>query len=216
MLIIRDYQENDEKEWVYTKALSYLFSPFFDDMERSKTPLDADVFDDRIALVAIEDNRLVGLLDIDIYNSEYSRSYAYAPANKVAYFTNLAVHPDYQGQGIAQGLYEIAKERLLEQDVDKLVIFTREGDVANYLYQKWGGQLVCQDTLVIGRPKDRPDISFSVNLDAKQIALQTDGRTVPYYLREGVYILANKEDLALFDVETTYEEVTYVIDLVKA
>ena len=33
---IQIYDSIYEKSWVYTKALSYLFSPFFDDMSRSK------------------------------------------------------------------------------------------------------------------------------------------------------------------------------------
>lgn len=90
MIRIRPYEATDEKAWVYTKALSYLFSPFFDDRETSKPPLDREVFEDRLALVAEVEGNLVGLLDIDIYNTEYSRSYRYAPADKVAYFTNLA------------------------------------------------------------------------------------------------------------------------------
>jgi len=36
---IRDYINSDEKEWVYTKALSYLFSPFFDDISKTKDTL---------------------------------------------------------------------------------------------------------------------------------------------------------------------------------
>lgn len=33
-MMIRTYQPQDEKGWVYTKALSYLFSPFFDEGDR--------------------------------------------------------------------------------------------------------------------------------------------------------------------------------------
>ncbi len=38
---IRPYDhEKDHKGWVYTKALSYLFSPFFDDFDRENAELD--------------------------------------------------------------------------------------------------------------------------------------------------------------------------------
>ena len=33
---IQTYDSTYERSWVYTKALSYLFSPFVDDMSRSK------------------------------------------------------------------------------------------------------------------------------------------------------------------------------------
>lgn len=214
MLMIRPYEMTDEKAWVYTKALSYLFSPFFDDRETHKSDLDQTVFEDRIALVAEQDGVLVGLLDIDIYNAEYSRSYRYAPADKVAYFTNLAVHPDYQGQGIAQALYAQAEQDLRAKGVAKLAIFTREGDKVNYLYQKWGGQLVCQDTLIIGRPKTSVMPSFEVDLSQGRICLSNaDGQSVPYYLREGVYIVSNPEDMSLFDIDECFQEMTYVVDL---
>lgn len=214
MIKIRPYEATDEKAWVYTKALSYLFSPFFDDRETSKPPLDREVFEDRIALVAEAEGHLVGLLDIDIYNAEYSRSYRYAPADKVAYFTNLAVHPDYQGKGIAQLLFVEARKALLAKSVEKLAIFTRSGHVVNHLYRKWGGRLVCQDTLIIGRPKTEIMPSFEVDLSQGRICLSNaDGQSVPYYLREGVYIVSNPEDMSLFDIDECFQEMTYVVDL---
>ncbi|MBF0818707.1 GNAT family N-acetyltransferase [Streptococcus acidominimus] len=216
-MLIRKYQTGDEKGWVYTKALSYLFSPFFDDRETVKPPLNTDIYAHRIEWVAEIAGQVVGLLDIDIYNQECSQSYRYAPANKVAYFTNLAVHPDYQGQGIAQALYAKALGELQEHQVEKLAIFTREGDVANHLYQKWGGKLVCVDYLVIGQPKDTPKVRFGVELDEGRLSL-TDraGQALPYYLREGIYIVAAQADLDLFDIENFYQELTYIVDILPA
>lgn len=124
---IRNYQAGDEKGWVYTKALAYLFSPFFDDRDTFKPALDREVFDERIELVAEEAGQIVGILDIEIYNQEYSRIYRYAPADKVAYFSNLAVHPEFQGRGIAQVLFDRARAKLEEKKVEKLSIFTRDG-----------------------------------------------------------------------------------------
>ncbi len=133
-MIIRKYQTSDEKGWVYCKALSYLFSPFFDDRETEKPELMTDVYDHRVEWVAEVDGQIVGLIDIDIYTEECSQSYIYAPSKRTAYFTNLAVHPDFQGQGIAQALFEKAEQELREQGVEKLAIFTREDDAANHFY----------------------------------------------------------------------------------
>ncbi|MTB63571.1 GNAT family N-acetyltransferase [Streptococcus sp. zg-86] len=216
-MLIRKYKSSDEKGWVYTKALSYLFSPFFDDRETAKPTLNRDIYDDRIEWVAEKDGQIVGLLDIDIYNQECSQSYLYAPADKVAYFTNLAVHPDYQGQGIAQALYDRALQELQEYQVERLAIFTREGDVANHLYQKWGGKLVCSDYLVVGQPKDTPTFRFGVDVEKASLSLiDMAGQPLPYYLREGIYIVANQADLDLFDIEECYQEFTYVIDICLA
>lgn len=148
------------------------------------------------------DGQIVGLLDMDIYNLECSQSYLYAPADRVAYFTNLAVHPDYQGQGIAQAPYAQALSELREYQVEKLAIFTRAGDVVNHPYQKWGGKLVCSNYLVIGQPKDTPDFRFGVDLDRGCVSLKdVKGQALPYYLREGIYIVADEADLGLFDME---------------
>jgi len=117
---IRFYQASDEKNWVYTKALSYLFSPFFDDMETEKTAFNPEIYQDSIELVAEIDQQIVGLLDIGIYQPEVSQNYLYHQADAVAYFTNLAVHPDFQRQGIAGKLFSEAKKQLIEKQVDAL------------------------------------------------------------------------------------------------
>ncbi|HEM6220126.1 TPA: GNAT family N-acetyltransferase [Streptococcus suis] len=215
-MIIRNYQTSDEKGWVYCKALSYLFSPFFDDRETEKPELLTDIYDYRVEWVAEVDGQIVGLIDIDIYTEECSQSYIYAPSKRTAYFTNLAVHPDFQGQGIAQALFEQAVNELREQGVEKLAIFTREDDAANHLYQKWGGQLVCTDYLVVGAPKDIPTFRFGIDLEQGRLAFTDEtGQSVPYYLREGVYVVSEETDLELFDIEDVYQELTYVVDLTE-
>lgn len=102
-----------------------------------------------------------------------------------------------------------------EQGVEKLAIFTREGDVANHLYRKWGGQLVCSDYLVVGAPKDIPTFRFGIDLEQGRLSFSDEaGQSVPYYLREGVYVVTDQSDLELFDIEEVYQELTYVVDLV--
>ncbi len=57
---------------------------------------------------------------------------------RAAYFTNLAVHPDFPRAGHCSA-FEKAEQELRAQGVEKLAIFTREDD-ASHLYQKWGGE----------------------------------------------------------------------------
>lgn len=197
------------------RPLATYFRPFFDDRETEKPALLTDIYDKRIELVTEIDGQIVGLIDIDIYSQENSQTYLYAPSQRTAYLTNLAVHPDYQGQGIAQALYEKAEQALKEAGVEKLAIFTRDGDVANHLYKKWGGELVCSDYLVIGTPKDTAYVRFGVDLPNAKLAFTDEaGQPAPYYLREGVYVVTNQSDLELFDIEAVYQEMTYVVDLV--
>lgn len=211
---IQIYDSTYEKSWVYTKALSYLFSPFFDDMSRSKDEFTEEPYQDSVELIAVEDDQVVGLLDIGIYTEEASHSYAYYPGEKIAYFANLAVHPDFQNQGIASQLFYSAWGQLQEKNVEALIIFSRDGEQANHLYQKWGGKLICQDYLVVGRPKDQIAFSFGVDTKQRTICLtDKSGNPLGYYQREGHYIVSRKEDLEHFDIDELYKEHTYVLKI---
>lgn len=211
---IQIYDSIYEKSWVYTKALSYLFSPFFDDMSRYKDEFTEEPYQDSVELIAVEDDQVVGLLDIGIYTEEASHSYPYYPGKKMAYFANLAVHPDFQNQGIASQLFHSAWEQLHEKKVEALIIFTRDGEQANHLYQKWGGKLICQDYLVVGRPKDQIAFSFSVDNKQQTICLtDKSGNSLGYYQREGHYIVSRKEDLEHFEIDELYKEHTYVLKI---
>lgn len=211
---IQTYDSTYERSWVYTKALSYLFSPFFDDMSRSKDEFTEEPYQDSVELIAVEDDQVVGLLDIGIYTKEASHAYPYYPGEKIAYFANLAVHPDFQNQGIASQLFQTAREKLQEKKVEALIIFTRDGEQANHLYQKWGGKLICQDYLVVGRPKDQTPFSFSVDAKQQTICLtDKSGKSLGYYQREGHYIVSREEDLEHFEIDELYKEHTYVLKI---
>lgn len=216
-ITIRNYQKNDEKEWVYTKALSYLFSDFFDDISQTKDTFNLPVFTDSIELVALSDNKVVGLIDIGIYTKAISQNYLYYPAESVAYFSNFAIHPDYQGLKIGQQLFDIAKEQLIQKNVDILAIFTRSDGPANYLYQKWGAELVAKNYLVVGLAKNEKEaIKLSVDTTKKQLIVTCpSGEETTHYKREGTYLVTQEEDLALFDAEKVISEYSYILRLSK-
>ena len=183
-------------------------------MSRSKDEFTEEPYQDSIELIAVEDDQVVGLLDIGIYTEEASRSYPYYPGEKIAYFANLAVHPDFQNQGIAGQLFQTSWEKLHEKKVEALIIFTRDGEQANHLYQKWGGKLICQDYLVVGRPKDQTPFSFSVDRKQQTICLtDKSGNSLGYYQREGHYIVSKEEDLEHFEIDELYKEHTYVLKI---
>ncbi len=210
MIMIKPFENQHEKSWVYCKALSYLYSDFFDDISRTKDNF-RDFYEDSIELVALDGDIVVGLLDIGIYSRENSRAYAYYSCDKVAYFANLAVHPDYQGQGIANQLFERAEILLREKGVEALAIFTRDDEKANHLYQKWGAEVISRDWLVVGTPKSQEQsFTFQVLPEQKRLAFVTEDGELPYYQREGYYIVAKEKDLELFEIEKVYEERTYL------
>ncbi len=162
-------------------------------------------------MIALDGATVVGLLDIGIYDTEGSRSYPYYSCGRLAYFANLAVHPDYQNQGIANKLFEKAEKLLLSKKVQALSIFTRGDANANYLYQKWGAKLIAKDWLVVGLPKTlHQDFTFKVLKDDQRLKFETIDGQLPYYQREGVYIVSQEEALAAFEAEAIYEERTYL------
>lgn len=210
MIGIKNYEPKHEKSWVYCKALVYLFSDFWDDDSREKDDF-SDYYEDSIELIALDGETVVGLLDIGIYDKEASRAYPYYSCDKLAYFANLAVHPDYQNQGIANKLFEKAEKLLLSKKVQGLSIFTRGDANANYLYQKWGAELIAKDWLVVGLPKTlHQDFTFKVLKDDQRLKFETTDGELPYYQREGVYIVSQEEALAAFEAEAIYEERTYL------
>ncbi len=162
-------------------------------------------------MIALDGATVVGLLDIGIYDTEASRSYPYYSCDRLAYFANLAVHPDYQNQGIANKLFEKAEKLLLSKKVQALSIFTRGDANANYLYQKWGAELIAKDWLVVGLPKTlHQDFTFKVLKDNQRLRFETTDGELSYYQREGVYIVSQEEALASFEAEAIYEERTYL------
>ncbi|OFI48792.1 GNAT family N-acetyltransferase [Floricoccus tropicus] len=209
---IRSYSDTDEKEWVYTKALSYLFSPFFDDMETSKTRFNPEIYKDSIELVAVIDGQIVGILDIGIYNEDASRNYMYYQGDSVAYFTNLAVHPDFQKKGIAKKLFEVARNKLIEKNVEALSIFTRKSDATLELYKKWGAKLICKDYLVVGRPKNQSSVRFQFDKENKKLNLfNIQGEQKASLLNEGHYLITDEEELENYDIDELIEEYTYLL-----
>lgn len=210
MISIKHYEPKYEKSWVYCKALAYLFSDFWDDDSREKDDF-SEYYEDSIELIALDGATVVGLLDIGIYDKEASRAYPYYSCDKLAYFANLAVHPDYQNQGIANKLFEKAEKLLLSKKVQALSIFTRGDANANYLYQKWGAELIAKDWLVVGLPKTlHQDFTFKVLKDNQRLRFETTDGELSYYQREGVYIVSQEEALASFEAEAIYEERSYL------
>ncbi|MDO4666551.1 MAG: GNAT family N-acetyltransferase [Streptococcus sp.] len=208
---IISYQDIYEKSWIYTKALAYIFSEFWDDRETEKTHFTTDPYEDSIELIAVEGDKVIGLLDLGIYNQKASEHYFYYPCRKLAYFANFAVHPDHQGQGIAQALFEKAEELLRLKKVSALSIYTRGDAVANHLYQKWAGEPICETYLVEGRLLSDKKVKLGFDAKQRKLSYQTlTGESLPYTFYGGHYSVANSEDLDLFDCDSITKERTYL------
>lgn len=116
---IRNYEEKDEKGWVRCRVLSFLDTAYYDDVHREKEKFE----NPSIELVAVKDDQVVGLIDIE-YDTEEEKVVSEEETGGMIW--HLAVHPDFQGQGIGKALMERAVEEAIKQNLEILEVWTRD------------------------------------------------------------------------------------------
>lgn len=116
---IRNYESTDEKGWVRCRVLSFLDTAYYDDVHREKEKYE----NPSIELVAIEDDMVVGLIDIE-YDTEEEKVSTEEETGGMIW--HLAVHPDYQGRGIGTQLMERAVEESIKLNLEILEAWTRD------------------------------------------------------------------------------------------
>ena len=128
-MLIRDYCDNDERGWLQCRVLSFLDTAYFDNVLQEKETYDYP----SIELVAESEGRIVGLLDI-----EYEEKAGRVCSNDEilsGMIWHLAVHPDFQNQGIASSLLHEAKNRLEKLNIYRLEAWTRDDQWVNQWYE---------------------------------------------------------------------------------
>lgn len=118
MSLIRSYQPSDVQEWLRCRALAFLGTCYYDDVWTQRPDSAA------IKLVAVEAERLAGLIDIEI-------------DHELATIDTVAVHPDFQNQGVGTALLEAAAA-LLPETVRVLDAWTREDPATLAWYRSRG------------------------------------------------------------------------------
>ena len=107
---IREYRPADETSWLRCRVLSFLSTPYFDDVLRTKPETPAPGF----ALVANEEHGTVtGIIDVTV-------------EDELATIDTVAVHPDHQHQGIGRALLAGARDRVSALGVPTLDAWTRD------------------------------------------------------------------------------------------
>lgn len=119
---IRDYEPADEREWVRSRAVAFLDTCYYDSVEPRKPVEDADA---AIDLVAVDDGRIVGILDV-------------AVRGELATIETVCVDPEYRRHGIATRLVREAIARLEDTPAQVLDAWTREDDHALGWYAAHG------------------------------------------------------------------------------
>lgn len=216
---ITEYQPAFHDSWIRCKALSYLYSQFNDQINAQKDSYsEEDGYSKAIELVVVtEAGQVIGTLDIGIYNEERNQQDPYVThLSRGSYMDVLAVHPDYQKQGIAQQLMNTAFDLLREEKIEYVTIFTRDDEAANRLYQKQGAVLLATDYRIKGTLKqtDQNIASFRVLADEKKIEVKdSEGLEVPYMEDTSYYWIYDKKYMDLFDMEECVLEHSYVVYL---
>lgn len=131
-MIIREYNDGDNFQWVRCRVLSFLDSAYFDNVLREKEHYE----NPSIELVAEVDNKIVGLIDIE-YETEKGEV-CYNPNELGGVIWHIAVLPEYRGLGIATLLLNEAVNRLKNNGIKKLEAWTRDDKWVNDWYKNRG------------------------------------------------------------------------------
>ncbi|GAA4155603.1 GNAT family N-acetyltransferase [Gryllotalpicola daejeonensis] len=117
---IRAYAPADEQAWLRCRLLSFFNTSYFDDVWTAR-PMSDDL---AVALVAVQDDALIGLIDVTVEAS-------------AATIDSIAVLPDASRRGIGTGLLDAALAAL-PPGIATVDAWTRDDVAANAWYQRNG------------------------------------------------------------------------------
>ena len=128
-IVIRPYEERDERGWLICRLLSFFDTAFFDAVEREKERYDRDA----IELVAESDGTIVGLLDLECESDGLS-----ARPGTGGMIWHLATHPEHQRRGVASALLAEAQRQARERGLVRLEAWTRDDMPTQRWYERHG------------------------------------------------------------------------------
>ncbi|WP_425449307.1 GNAT family N-acetyltransferase [Dethiothermospora halolimnae] len=131
-MIIREYKDKDNLDWVRCRVLSFLDSAYFDNVLREKEKYN----NPSIELVAEIDNKIVGLIDIEYETEKGTVCYHIDELGGVIW--HLAVLPEYRNRGISTLLLNKSIDILKNKKIKKLQAWTRDDKWVNDWYKNRG------------------------------------------------------------------------------
>ncbi len=117
---VRDYEAADEQGWLYCRVLSFLGTPYFDDVMTAKQSPELGA-----ELVAVQDGTVVGVLDLSVDGD-------------LATIDTIGVHPDHQHLGIGTVLLARARQRAAALGAATIDAWTRDHEPALRWYRARG------------------------------------------------------------------------------
>ncbi len=125
-MIIREYNQTDEKEWLYCRVVSFLDCSYYNDVKTQK-----EIYEHpSICLVAEDNNRIIGFIDVEIDSDDLTCN----NGERGAVIWNLGVLPEYRNQKVATQLWLQAKEKLLQLSIHYCEVWTQQDIPANRFY----------------------------------------------------------------------------------
>lgn len=129
---IREYKNEDEKNWVRCRVLSFLDTAYYDSVFNEKEKYE----NPSIELIAEQDNIITGILDIELDSSE--RKVCKKDSVPSGMIWHVCVHPDYRRTGIAGRLLKHAEKICLEKNITRVEAWTRDDKWVREWYLRMG------------------------------------------------------------------------------
>ncbi|UCE15006.1 MAG: GNAT family N-acetyltransferase [Candidatus Heimdallarchaeota archaeon] len=132
-LSIRQYTQTDEDTWVECHLQSYYNSIYIDELVKVKPRYENPA----IELVALEGNKIVGVLDVEI--EAYPGHFCLDDSIQSGMISIIGVMPQYRKRGVATNLIEMSSKVLKDSyDIRRLEIWIRDDPELNVCLQKIG------------------------------------------------------------------------------
>lgn len=135
-VVIRPYEDADERGWLECRVLAFLDSAYYDDVRREKERYNRP----SIELVAELDGRPVGLIDVEL--EEEPGTVCWDRPGLGGMIWHLAVLPELRRQGIAAGLLAAAEDAARPQGIERFEAWTRDDPWVQRWYESQGFERV--------------------------------------------------------------------------
>ena len=134
-MIIRDYDDKDERSWVICRLISFLDCSYYDNVMKEKEKYE----NPSVCLLAEEDGQVIGIIDVEYEQNPGEVCYLSGKLGAVIW--HLGVLPEFRGKGVADTLWNTAKKKLFEKGIERFEVWTQDDITANDWYNSQGFML---------------------------------------------------------------------------